>query len=141
MNCTRCGIEITNNTLIQRRLQGNESTMCSDCNHLDRPFADNTKSCRAWVGELDRFDRPIRNGKLYKPGKRLCGRADCVKTAHIDIHTPDTPKAAREASEAFFERLRWDESLVAEQYDISYRTGKQLTHKQLIKRLQKEVSK
>lgn len=35
------------------------------------------------MGECDEFDRPIRNGKLWKPGVRICGRADCVRIAHI----------------------------------------------------------
>jgi len=42
------------------------------------------KGCRPWAGEVDDEFRPLRNGKLWKPGVRKCGHADCVKAAHIE---------------------------------------------------------
>lgn len=85
MNCERCGIEISLATMHARKHKNNDSKVCSDCSHLDRPFPQNMRNqCRAWSGEVDDDFNPVRNGKLYRPGVRLCGRKDCVKASHID---------------------------------------------------------
>lgn len=101
MNCNRCGIEISASTLHARKYKGNESDLCSDCMHLDRPFAQNMRNqCRAWSGEVDEDFNPIRNGILYRPGVRLCGRRDCVKSSHIDATevVKEEPKKSRRKS-------------------------------------------
>lgn len=46
------------------------------------------------MGDVDELDRPIRNGKLYKPGIRTCNRADCVRLSHI-IPAPKPEKPQR----------------------------------------------
>lgn len=85
MNCERCGIEISLATMHARKYNGNDSKICGDCEHLDRPFPKNMRNqCRAWEGDVDDDFNPIRNGKLYRPGIRLCGRRDCVKSSHIE---------------------------------------------------------
>lgn len=39
--------------------------------------------CKSWTGDYDDQDNPIKNGKLYLPGVRICGFRDCVNVIHI----------------------------------------------------------
>jgi len=93
LTCDRCGIEFTlsNSALAKRRERGTVPDLCADCETIDKPIVGYYNNCRGFGGDVDEFDRPIRNGKLYKPGVRTCGRVDCVRVAHI---IPD-PKPER----------------------------------------------
>lgn len=94
LTCERCGIEftITVAALQQRRARGVTKPNCPDCETLDKPITGYYNECRGWMGEVDEFDRPIRNGKLWKPGIRNCGRADCVRLSHITPQPPEIPQ-------------------------------------------------
>lgn len=85
LTCDRCGIDFTLSVaaVSKRRLKGQEKDLCSDCQTIDKPIVGYYNNCRAWSGDVDELDRPIRNGRLYKPGIRTCNRADCVRTTHI----------------------------------------------------------
>ena len=40
-------------------------------------------TCTPWQGEFDLDDHPIKDGKLFMPGTRSCGKRDCVNPAHV----------------------------------------------------------
>lgn len=85
--CTRCGIDLSQYALDHP----NPETMglCRDC----RPVRTRLRSghCNPWMGEVDDDFNPIRNGKLYLPGKRTCGHKDCVKRSHIEVEEKFNP--------------------------------------------------
>jgi len=62
--------------------RGNDYTTCVSCRA--KPSFQ-VGDCRPYQGEvdLDTF-APMKNGKLFKPGKRLCGKADCIADKHIE---------------------------------------------------------
>ena len=84
MICQRCGIEYPVYIAKKRQERDIDDTTCSDCYILDAPLVAEYKGCRPWHGEVDDDFRPMKNGKLWKPGVRKCGHADCVKAAHIE---------------------------------------------------------
>lgn len=119
LTCDRCGIGfvLSNAALAKRTQRGNTDSLCPDCETIDKPIIGYYDNCRAWQGECDEFDRPIRNGKLWKPGVRICGRADCVRIAHIQTDM---------------------DALEAERHDLSYRGKPSLTLEDLKKAVERE---
>ena len=129
--CRRCGIDLPLNVVAKRNERGAElSQECSDCRHWDKPYA--TVGCVPWQGEIDNAFRPIDDaGNLYMHGTRSCGKADCINRNHVTL-APGWKKTRKPQPVNKFD-------LIAEQFDISYRTGKVLTYEQLIKALRKEA--
>lgn len=85
--CWRCGIHGFS-------AEPREDRTCSSCRLvLSEPNQDGriryydengvVVICKTWLGDYDRFDRPMRDGELYKPGVRTCGHSDCVVDGHI----------------------------------------------------------
>lgn len=161
LTCKRCGIDfsITFEGKLKRESRGVPLDKCPDCETLDKPIKGYYNACRAWMGDVDELDRPIRNGKLWKPGVRTCGRADCVRIAHIipseipqkraerrskpvkvvePVIVPQAvikpPKVAKPAKlpKALLEALE------AERYDQTYRGEPKRTLKQLKKAVEVE---
>lgn len=103
MRCSRCGIDLSEETLKARAARGNFDDRCSDC-RVGRAMEIkyNGEVCRPWRGEVDDELNPI-DSKLrpYLPGHRTCGHRDCVSKDHI-IPLP--------------------QDLEMERNDISYRT-------------------
>jgi hypothetical protein len=71
----------------------------------------------------------MKNGKLYRPGPRICGHKDCIQKSHIAdfVSTRETKPATQE-------------DLIAEQFSIFYRTGKSRDYSELMLALEKEKS-
>jgi hypothetical protein len=78
--------------------------------------------CIPWRGDFDDYDNPIKAGKSYLPGNRLCGHRDCVQNSHIGLVKP------------------W-QALEAERFDTSYKTGKKLDWQTLMAQIQIELPK
>ena len=111
------------------------------------------------MGDVDELDRPIRNGKLYKPGVRTCNRADCVRLSHI-IPEPKPekpqkspvrrsepvkvleqsviPKAVIKPSKSITLPKAFIDELEAERLNQTYRGEPKLTLKQLKKAVELE---
>jgi len=71
--------------------------------------------CRPWHGEFDADENPLTDdGKLYRPGVRLCRKRDCVERSHI-------------VDPVMFEAL-----------DRSYITGVKLTPEEILDNLERE---
>ena len=114
MNCSRCGMEISEGSVERRKARGTYDGRCTDCRgHVSREVKYNGEPCRPWVGEVDEELNPI-DGKLrlYLPGARTCGHKDCVNKKHI---------------------IQIDYSLELERNDISYRTGTRSRMKDFLK--------
>lgn len=109
MNCQRCGMLVSLNTIERRRARKIMDSLCSDCRKgKANEISYGDLVCRPWRGEVDDELRPIDNHlRLYLPGERICGHRDCVNKDHII----PAPKAE-------------DRSLEMERNDISYRTGR-----------------
>lgn len=127
--CERCGADIKNETIAKRISRGQaDAYLCSSC--VAKPATQinygDTTACKPWQGDVDLDTmQPLDDrGRPYLPGARRCGHADCVNRKHI-IRQDDPA-------------LITLESLIAEQFDLSYRTGKKLTYEQLIAKLNKE---
>jgi hypothetical protein len=105
MNCSRCGIAISEKAVEKRKMRGTFDGKCQDCrlNQLHEIKYDGS-ICRPWRGEVDEDLNPIdRKLRLYLPGVRVCGHKDCVNKEHVIAPLYD---------------------LELERNDISYRTGK-----------------
>jgi hypothetical protein len=62
--------------------RGRVEQTCSDC-RAKRAYQ--VGRCRPYQGELDLDTlQPMKNGKPFRPGTRLCGNADCVADKHIE---------------------------------------------------------
>ena len=85
MNCSRCGIELSEMAMKGRALRGNSDDRCPDCRVgrlLEIKY--NGEICRPWRGEVDDDLNPIdKDLRLYLPGVRSCGHRDCVAKNHI----------------------------------------------------------
>lgn len=83
--------------------------------------------CKPWKGDfnLDTMQCLDENGQVYMAGARKCGKADCVNSSHIELEAPAKLQPS------------WKQ-LIAEQWDISYRTGKKLNYTQLLQKLRRE---
>ena len=81
-SCKRCGAEMSPAAVAKAFSRGRLVTTCVSCR---AKRAVQVGSCRPYQGDfdLDTF-QPMKNGQPYKPGKRLCGKADCVADRHIE---------------------------------------------------------
>lgn len=82
--CTRCGWawQYPSNYIGR----GYDGSLCADCKARPAVVAKSKlvdTPCRPWTGEVDDLFRPLKDGRLYKPGNRVCGYKDCVAKAHI----------------------------------------------------------
>jgi len=168
VSCERCGQLINANTVATRRLRGNEDKRCADCNRRPATVISyGSTKCTPWNGEVDlNTMKPIKNGKPYLPGERSCGHNDCIRLDHIVRETVDdgfkvctvcletlpieefgidrkkkdgrncTCKGCRRIQDAKSKQRL--EALTAEQLSLFYRTGKNYSYKQLVKKLEKE---
>jgi len=63
---------------------------CWSCRRVDLPIR-STRTwvdgklmvCVPWHGDFDADERPVKNGRLHRPGERICGNSDCVCSTHI----------------------------------------------------------
>jgi NAD-dependent SIR2 family protein deacetylase len=99
--CERCGADFKfDQTYLQRETFDN--TRCKDCKSLPvKQVYYGSEACRPWQGHYDEDDNPIKDGKLYKPGVRICGHKDCVRQDHIipsESHTDRTASSVQGAS-------------------------------------------
>jgi hypothetical protein len=120
--CKRCGF-VDQSNQISKRVERSGSQECASC--LARP-ASTIKTafgvCRPHKGEFDDHDNPLdHRGKLFRAGIRLCGNSDCIAKSHIQSVSV--------------------QDLEAERLDLSYRTGKKLSFRQLLEKVKKEGKK
>jgi len=85
MNCSRCGIEISRFAVQKKKERNIQPDICTDCTmRPTKHIVTNGEWCRPHQGEVDDLLRPLDdNGRLYKPGTRICGHSDCVRTTHV----------------------------------------------------------
>lgn len=114
MNCSRCGIKISDASIERRKARGTFDGRCQDCRgHKSNELKYDGEVCRPWRGEVDEDLNPIdRKLRLYLPGVRVCGHKDCVSKEHI---------------------IAANYSLELERNDISYRTGRRSELKDFLK--------
>lgn len=114
--CQRCGFIFTFHS--RYRARDYDTSFCKDCKA--KPVSVTRKNgleCKPWQGEFDLdTDQPMKDGKPYLVGPRICGHSDCVNNAHV----------------LTFEKLE------AERLDISYRTGIKMTHRELLIAVKRE---
>jgi hypothetical protein len=122
--CSHCGANALSREAIQKRIsRGSSRRICLDCSASKKTtLAYGDLICKPWSGDFD-LDTlaPIKDGLEVMPGPRLCGHKDCVEPSHVLGQTTDEQK-----------------KLIAEQYDISYRTKKKKSYEQLVKSIKKE---
>lgn len=142
-SCTRCGIEMNAESAYRRILRGADpkSLQCADCRSLNGRGPDYlADGCKPWKGEcdLDTFAPLDDKGRLHMPGERKCGKADCVNRSHI-IPLASVPVLTwrPQPKDEGPKPISWEE-LVAERYQIAYRTGKKRTYSQLLKAVRAE---
>jgi hypothetical protein len=87
--CKRCGYA-DDSGFIARRRERKQAQLCQSC--VARPSREVKTEygiCRPHRGNFDGRDRPMdRWHRLFRPGHRLCGNADCVEPTHI-VSDPD----------------------------------------------------
>jgi hypothetical protein len=120
--CKRCGF-VDQSNQISKRVERSGSQECASC--LARP-ASTIKTafgvCRPHKGDFDDHDNPLdHRGKLFRAGIRLCGNSDCIAKSHIQSVSV--------------------QDLEAERLDLSYRTGRKLSFRQLLEKVKKEGKK
>ena len=92
--CDRCGIGQSAEQVYKRKIRNAvNAEWCRDCRDDRTDIRQDYKwthpvlgriSCWLWVYELDDDWNPVdEQGKLFRPGKRLCGLKDCVRSAHL----------------------------------------------------------
>lgn len=79
--CKRCGF--TEFVAADKRKR--KDSLCVDCRRKPARSINygQEKSCKPWNGEFTDWDEPLEHGRLYLPGKRICGHRDCVEVTHI----------------------------------------------------------
>lgn len=142
--CQRCGFVFTFNP---RYLYGRnyDPSLCQDCKAEPRAaITKNGLRCKPWDGEFDLdTNQPLKDGQPYMPGTRTCGHADCVLRSHV-IPAPPKPVAPVKVSAPYRKKYKVRrvptqvEQLIAEQHDLSYRTGKRLGYGQLLATVKRE---
>lgn len=121
--CKRCGADfvIGIDALSKRKERGSEIHLCQDCNAKPKQFERHGEyNCKPWQGELD-LDTltPVDpKGRPVMPGTRICGHSDCVNESHVF----------------------GGNKAIAEQFDISYRTGRKLSYPQLLRAVKQEAA-
>jgi len=120
--CQRCGIE-ENSTRMEQRKARKSEVLCVSCAARPQKFIQTEfGTCEPYAGPFDHYDNPLtETGELFRPGFRLCGKADCVAESHI--------------------RTFADVELEKERVDVSYRTGETLTVVQWWSKLSQELFK
>jgi len=82
MDCSRCGIDVSPVMIAKAASRGQLYTTCVSCRANPQK---QLGECRPWSGDFaDDLVTPVKNGVPYKPGRRLCGNADCVAAKHIE---------------------------------------------------------
>lgn len=106
MTCERCGIEENSTRMEQRKIR-KSALLCVSCAAKPaRTVKTSYGVCEPHQGYFDEYDNPLDDaGKLYRPGFRQCGNADCVAEDHVLLI--DVAEAERN--------------------DVSYRTGVKLS--------------
>jgi hypothetical protein len=79
-----------------------------------------SKPCIPWRGEFDNDDNPLKGGKLFMPGARICNHRDCVEPSHLEAAAPTA------------------EDLTAERVSVYYRTKQKMTYGELLRALENE---
>jgi hypothetical protein len=122
--CSHCGANSLSREAIQKRQsRGSSRRICLDCSASKKTtLAYGDLICKPWGGDFD-LDTlaPIKDGHLVMPGERICGHKDCVEPSHVSGQLTDEQK-----------------KLIAEQFDISYRTRRKKSYQQLLKSIQRE---
>ena len=81
-SCSRCGIDISPAMLAKALSRGRTDKTCTSC-RAQQSFQ--VGDCRPYQGEVDLDTlQPMKNGQPFRPGKRLCGNADCISKHHIE---------------------------------------------------------
>lgn len=168
IHCQKCGVEEQQKlaTLDKRASRNGNLKLCKDCN-IQGPIKQiryGKDYCTPWHGDFDGNDNPMKNGRLYKPGKRTCGHRDCVNVRHIVA--PAIPDGFKQCTnclkvQLLFEfgidrkksdglnnecktckrtrdRERDAKNLEAERFSRAYLDGRQLTYDELLAELKKE---
>lgn len=122
--CSHCGANALSREAIQKRQsRGSARRICLDCSAAKKAtLAYGDLICKPWGGDFD-LDTltPLKDGRPFMPGQRICGHKDCIESSHILGQPNDELKR-----------------LIAEQHDISYRTRRKKNYDQLIKSVRKE---
>ena len=84
LTCRRCGF--TEFVPADKRKRKDE--LCADCRRKPAKtinYSDDksVKPCKPWNGSFDAQDNPVDAGRLFMPGKRVCGHRDCIEVTHI----------------------------------------------------------
>ena len=109
--CTRCGIGQSAEQVYKRKIRNAvNAEWCVDCRDNRPQFKSEYKwihpilgriYCLLWLHELDDDWNPIdEHGQLFRPGKRLCGLKDCVRSAHLIPAESDAKVSGKIKSEA-----------------------------------------
>lgn len=104
VHCIECGIKFSYLIYEKRISRGAADPLkCGDCLDFGKPIGKSWTwihpklgkiVCVPWRGEVDDDFHPIRNGKRYKVGVRICGIKDCVATRHL-IQSPSRKRAVK----------------------------------------------
>jgi len=87
MVCERCGLVEETTAEPGEKQTRRRSNLCASCNAKPATTIPTAYGkCRPHKGPFDADDNPLDSftGELYRPGKRLCGYADCVEVKHIE---------------------------------------------------------
>ena len=109
--CVWCGVQVRMELIYKRRSRKDANPdACRDCRDFRTRSGEIRKQykwshptlgwiyCSLWLDELDELWRPIdEQGKLFRPGERLCGLKDCIRPDHI-IGAKVSDKIKSEAS-------------------------------------------
>jgi len=93
--CEQCGKIIRYDNWSRRKFKGQEYLKCSDCRAVQtykvtyRHKILGLITCMPWQFEVDADLNPIKDGKLFRPGLRICGHKDCVVVGHILPEKPE----------------------------------------------------
>jgi len=89
--CDQCGQGIPLTTIEKRKSRNDPDWgLCIDCTRepvrqitYNHPVL-GTIFCYPHLGDVDELWRPLdAEGKLFRPGERICGHKDCTNTSHI----------------------------------------------------------
>jgi len=91
INCWQCGQKVPYTIWAKRRERGKTDwDKCRDCTakpsnavRTIHPVL-GTIFCYPHKGDVDELWRPLDDeGRLFRPGERICGHKDCINTSHI----------------------------------------------------------
>jgi len=98
MPCSRCGQTISLMSIIKRKERNRpDLDVCKDCRDVATYQETERRKVKKWrhpvlgmidcvifEGELNDDWLPVDDeGQLFRPGTRICGLKDCVKTMHV----------------------------------------------------------